>query len=150
MLAPPFLNMAKLRYAQIPGASMHASARALATFYHGVSSARLLPAELVDGMVAHREVDGGGGGGGGGGGVRWVAGFQVGACVDSSGRRLSVLGHGAAGGTVGLCVPEAGVVVAVTVSKLTPRGGATRRVVEAMLGEFGLRLSEASGMVGEA
>ena len=144
MLAPPFLNMTKLRHARLPGSSMHASARALATVYHGIGSGQLLPAELVDGLVAHREATADQPG------VRWAAGFQLGLCIDSGGRVHTMLGHGSSGGAVGLCVPEAGVALAMTVSKLSPSGAATRRVVEAMLGELGLKIDHADGLLGKA
>ena len=229
-LGPCFLNMQRLRAAELPGVSMHGSARALAAFYNAVGSAQLLPADLVADLVAvgasawDRQ-----------GGVTWAAGFQCGQCVGVSGRRFTVLGHGAPGGTLGLCgmrcaddqtpraplwsspvllstrqspahlrvgcacqprpppetcaptigrplpllavlihpqaparaeppavraatqnvqrvlmgasplldrapVPECGVSLAVTVSKLTPTRTATRKLVDTVLSEFGLRL----------
>ena len=97
-LGPCFLNMQRLRAAELPGVSMHGSARALAAFYNAVGSAQLLPADLVADLVAvgasawDRQ-----------GGVTWAAGFQCGQCVGVSGRRFTVLGHGAPGGTLGLC-----------------------------------------------
>ena len=144
MLSPPFLNMEKLRTATLPGISMHVSARALATFYHGVGSAQLLPADLVDNLVAQGNTTVNHTG------VQWAAGFQLGSCLDSSGRRLTALGHGAGGGSVGLCVPECGVALAVTVSKLSASRVATGKIVDAMLGEFGLRHLPCAGLLKDA
>ena len=135
LLGAHFLNMARLRRAVLPGVSMHGSARALCSFYDGVTTARLLPASLVDDLVAHGAATAGAKG------VRWAAGFQLGVCTDSSSRQLTALGHGAAGGTIGLCMPEAELSVAVTVSKLSPNRLATRKLIEAMLGEYSLKLA---------
>ena len=142
MLSPPFLNMVKLRTAPLPGVSAHGSARGLATFYAGIANGKLLPPALVDELVAHgppsRHMSG----------VRWAAGFQLGDAKDSSGRSLTVLGHGAPGGTLGLCVPEVELAFAVTASKLSPKRTATIRIVEVMLRELGLKLdTEAAGLL---
>ena len=138
-LAPHFLNMRKLRQAHLPGVSMHASARALAAFYDAFGGGRtLLPPSVVTDVVALSSSQALGGGKGG---VRWAAGFQVGECVDSNGRKCTVLGHSAPGGTIGLCIPAVELALAVTVSKLSPRRLAPRKVIELVLSEYGLKLT---------
>ena len=72
--------------------------------------------------------------------MRWAAGFMVGHCLDGSGRKIAVLGHGAPGGTVGLCLPDAGLALASTVSKLSPSRTATRKGLDLLLSEHGLKL----------
>ena len=52
--------------------------------------------------------------------------------------KKAVLGHAGVGGSIGLCVPEKGVALAVTVSRLSGQRIATKRLVELMLGEGGL------------
>ena len=79
----------------------------------------------------------------------WAAGFQLGEAYDGS-RCMAVLGHGAVGGTVGFVVPQAGVALAVTLSKLTPTGSASRRLVEMLLDELGLRLTMSNGLLQKA
>jgi len=63
-----------------------------------------------------------------------------GALVLTSGRSLPLVGHLGLGGVVGLAVPGAGVALAVTVSQLSVRCTPTRRLVELLLRECGLRL----------
>lgn len=78
----------------------------------------------------------------------WAGGFQVGEALES-GRAVTVLGHGAVGGSVGFCVPSCGLAIGVTVSKLSPGRGATGRLVDAMLDEFGIRLTRSTGLLQE-
>ena len=75
----------------------------------------------------------------------WTLGFQLGVCHDAGGRAHVVIGHGASGGTLGLCIPTANLVVAITVSKLSPGRVATRKLVDTILGEFRLRMQHAPG-----
>ena len=70
----------------------------------------------------------------------WGLGFQLGRVVDASGRSLPLVGHLGLGGVAGLAVPAAGVALAVTVSQLSVRCAPTRRLVELLLRECGLRL----------
>ena len=169
-LAPHFLNMRRLRCATLPGVSLHGSARALATFYDGVGSAKLLPAEVVAELPrlsaaaaavlrpaamrapveSPRAVPSPPAAPSG---VRWAAGFQLGevaATEDGAGAPgQPVLGHGAVGGTVGLLVPHAGVAIAITVSKLAAGRAASQRVVSTLLEEFGLHLTKSAGLLPE-
>lgn len=154
LLAPHFLNMRQLRAATLPGVSMHGSARALARFYDGVGRGRLLPAEVVAELprlsasmrppldaprAAPAQT------------VRWAAGFQLGeATAVADGATEAVLGHGAAGGTVGMLLPGTGVALAVTVSRLTASPTASRRLVDALLDEFGARLTRSEGLLDDA
>ena len=57
---------------------------------------------------------------------------------DMAGAKRAVLGHAAVGGSVGLCVPERKVALAVTVSKLTGNKVGVKKIVELMLAETGL------------
>lgn len=50
----------------------------------------------------------------------------------------AALGHAAPGGTLGLCVPERKVALAITVSKLTGPRAATKKLADLLLGEVGL------------
>ena len=71
---------------------------------------------------------------------RWGLGLQLGECSDSSGpRRLGAFGQAASGGTVGLCVPQAGLGLGITVSKLSRNRLAAAKLSELVLAEFGLR-----------
>ena len=54
------------------------------------------------------------------------------------GSKRTVLGHPAVGGTIGFCVPDRKVALAVTVSKLTVNKVAVKKLVELMMGEVGL------------
>ena len=136
-LAPHFLNMCRLRQAILPGASMHASARALAAFYDAFGGGRvLLPLSAVTKLVSANS--------GGTNEARWVAGFMLGECIDGSGRKCTVLGHSAPGGTLGLCIPAMDIALAITVSKLSPSRAATKRIVELTLGEYGIRVSQSN------
>jgi len=72
-----------------------------------------------------------------------VQGIEVGSLVGPldkfvKGRAVTVLGHAAVGGTIGFCVPDRKVALAVTVSKLTPNKVAVKKLVELMMGECGL------------
>ena len=152
-LSPPFLNMQRLRSSELPAVSMHSSARALAAFYNGITCARLLPADLVAALPhigAQQQLDPRSTHEDGGAvavrRIRWAAGFQLGEARDGS-RSVAVLGHGAVGGTVGFCVPQCGLAVAVTVSKLSAGRGAAARMVDAVLADFGLRLTHSAGLV---
>ena len=182
LLAPHFLNMQKLRTATLPGVSMHGTARALAVFYDGVGSAKLLPTEVVSELprlasfvarghtatpaspasartnpspVKSPPLPAVSGGASNAKGVRWAAGFQLGeAAVEMpvTGEKLlvSVLGHGAVGGSVGFVVPAAGLALAVTVSKLAPHRRASQRLIEMLLDEFGVRLTRSEGLLHDA
>ena len=46
-----------------------------------------------------------------------------------------MIGHAGVGGTVGLCVPDKRVAVAVTVSRLSGERKATKRLLECLLAE---------------
>ena len=72
--------------------------------------------------------------------IIFCLGFQLGRVVDASGRSLPLVGHLGLGGVAGLAVPAAGVALAVTVSQLSVRCAPTRRLVELLLRECGLRL----------
>jgi CubicO group peptidase (beta-lactamase class C family) len=55
------------------------------------------------------------------------------------GMRVQIaIGHAGVGGSIGLCVPEKRVAVAVTISKLSGERTATRRLLDLLLGEVGL------------
>ena len=55
------------------------------------------------------------------------------------GARVQIaIGHAGVGGSIGLCVPEKRVAVAVTMSKLSGGRTATRRLLDLLLGEVGL------------
>mmetsp|Transcript_72693 Transcript_72693/g.144411 ORF Transcript_72693/g.144411 Transcript_72693/m.144411 type:complete len:89 (-) Transcript_72693:132-398(-) len=56
------------------------------------------------------------------------------------GQRRAVVGHTAVGGTIGFCVPERKVAVAITVSRLTGQRSAVKKLLELLLGEVGLGL----------
>ena len=71
----------------------------------------------------------------------WALGFQR----DYAGSHV-VLGHAGVGGSVGFCVPDVGLAVAIHVSKLTSARVATRKLAELVLSEFGLPLP-AGGLV---
>ena len=137
LLNPATLNMATLRAACLPGASMHASAHGLASFYSSLASARpvlgppLLPPALL--ARASSAADG-----------RWGLGLQRGTVVGNTGRRLTALGHAATGGSVGFCVPTRGVACAVLVSNLSSERCVTRRVLAPLLAE--LELGELQGI----
>ena len=137
LLNPATLNMATLRAACLPGASMHASAHGLASFYSSLASARpvlgppLLPPALL--ARASSAADG-----------RWGLGLQRGTVVGNTGRRLTALGHAATGGSVGFCVPTRGVACAVLVSNLSSERRVTRRVLAPLLAE--LELGELQGI----
>ena len=141
--------MSRMRAAPLPSVSAFASARALATFYQGIGSAQLLPPELVDDLqrIDELSVRRSSPAAAAAEGVRYAAGFQLADCTDASGRTVGVIGHGAPGGTLGLCVPGSGVALAVTVSKLSPGRVATCKIVEAVLGEFGLTLGKSAGLL---
>ena len=64
--------------------------------------------------------------------TRWALGMQVGTAGKGE-QRAAVLGHRGMGGSVGLCVPQAGVAIAVTVSQLSARRDATRRLLAVAL-----------------
>jgi hypothetical protein len=53
--------------------------------------------------------------------------------------KTAALGHSGAGGCIGLCVPSAGLGLAVTVSRLSGQRVATNRLVELMLSEMGMQ-----------
>ena len=55
-----------------------------------------------------------------------------------SSAKVRVIGHAGVGGTVGLCVPDKRVAVAVTVSRLSGERKATKRLLECLLAEVGL------------
>ena len=137
LLNPATVNMATLRAACLPGASMHASAHGLASFYSSLASARpvlgppLLPPALL--ARASSAADG-----------RWGLGLQRGTVVGNTGRRLTALGHAATGGSVGFCVPTRGVACAVLVSNLSSERRVTRRVLAPLLAE--LELGELQGI----
>ena len=144
---PATLNAAQLRAACVPGVSAHGSARALARFYAALAggaedsgaapltaSLRLPQAALAhaarpssSGMLNSAP-------------ATWGLGLQLGHVVDAAGRTLPLVGHLGLGGVVGLAVPGAGVALAVTVSQLSVRCAPTRRLVELLLRECGLRL----------
>jgi len=138
--SPPALNSRQLRTACIPGVSAHGSARGLAAFYAafaggGSGPSLQLPRELLAQVAMPRtsgELNGGA--------ATWGLGVQLGEVVDQGGRKHVLLGHLGLGGSVGLCVPECGVAVAVTVSQLSTRCDASRRLVELLLRECGLSL----------
>ena len=132
---PPLLNMARLRAACLPGASMHSSARALATFYEALGAGRLLSPGALGSV---RKLAGSGSAGKHESGA---LGFQFGGCTSDVRRdRLLALGAAGVGGSLGLCVPEAGLALGITVSKLSASRLATRRLCELALSEVGLRL----------
>jgi len=180
-LGPHFLNMRRLRAAALPGASMHGSARALATFYDGLLGAPLPPGHGAQGAgymaqgtgselgapllpgplvltqlprLATTTATSRPGAAAAGAGypaeaaepVRWAAGFQLGEAVQA-GRAVEILGHGAAGGTVGFCIPASGLALSITVNKLSPARTATRRLVEVVLAEFGVRVTRGAGLL---
>jgi CubicO group peptidase (beta-lactamase class C family) len=137
LLNPSTLNMATLRAACLPGASMHASAHGLASFYSSLASARpvLGPPLLPPALLARASSAAEG---------RWGLGLQRGAVVGNTGRRLTALGHAATGGSVGFCVPTRGVACAVLVSNLSSERRVTRRVLAPLLAE--LQLGELQGI----
>ena len=55
-----------------------------------------------------------------------------------AGSKRSVLGHAAVGGTIGFCVPDRKLALAVTVSKLTGQKVGVKKLVELMMSEVGL------------
>ena len=130
LLNPATLNMATLRAACLPGASMHASAHGLGSFYAALASARpvlgppLLPPALLARASAATE-------------GHWGLGLQRGA-VGGGSRRLTALGHAATGGSVGFCVPARGVACAVLVSNLSSERRVTRRILAPLLADLDL------------
>jgi hypothetical protein len=129
LLSPAGLNMRRMRAACVPGASAHASAFALATFYSALAAGRLLPRPVLSraarrtstGLLASEE-------------ATWGLGFQLGSLQDGEWRHV-VLGHAATGGSLAFCVPEIGLAVAITVSRLTADRAATRRILALVLRE---------------
>jgi len=150
---PSTLNMARLRMALLPGASAHGTAHGLAQLYSALGAGKLVPSALLS-QAQQLSVAGKGAAGEP---VRFGLGFQVGSCVEVAkvqgievgalvgpldkfvkDRTRPVLGHAAVGGTLGFCVPDRKVALAVTVSKLTPNKVAVKKIVELMMGEVGL------------
>jgi CubicO group peptidase (beta-lactamase class C family) len=123
---PAAYNMRLLRRGALPGASAFASARALAAFYAAVAEGRLFDAGR--GAFARAAAPGALDGEP----TRWALGMQVGTAGKGE-QRAAVLGHRGMGGSVGLCVPQAGVAIAVTVSQLSARRDATRRLLAVAL-----------------
>lgn len=56
-----------------------------------------------------------------------------------SSAKVVALGHAGTGGSIGLCIPSAGLGLAVTVSRLSGQRLATNKLVELMLSEMGLQ-----------
>jgi len=156
--SPATLNAAQLRAACVPGVSAHGSARALSRFYASLAAGGAQPAGGGEPAAAAAAAAAAASG------LRlphaalaraarpassgvlnsapatWGLGFQLGRVVDASGRSLPLVGHLGLGGVAGLAVPAAGVALAVTVSQLSVRCAPTRRLVELLLRECGLRL----------
>lgn len=123
--------------AGIPGLSMHATAHALATFYAALGAGQLVGSSVLS-QAPHLSAAGNMRGVRG----RWGLGLQIGECVESQGqRRHLALGHAASGGSVGLCVPQAGLALAITVSKLSRSRLASSKLTELLLLEYGMKLS---------
>ena len=157
--SPATLNAAQLRAACVPGVSAHGSARALSRFYASLAAGGAQPAGGGEPAAAAAAAAASASSG-----LRlphaalaraarpassgmlnsapatWGLGFQLGRVVDASGRSLPLVGHLGLGGVAGLAVPAAGVALAVTVSQLSVRCAPTRRLVELLLRECGLRL----------
>ena len=137
----------------MPGVSAHGSARALARFYAALAggdepaggaepaaAASTAGLRLPQAVVAHAARPASSGTLNSAPATWGLGGFQLGRVVDTSGRSLPLVGHLGLGGVVGLAVPGAGVALAVTVSQLSVRCAPTRRLVELLLRECGLRL----------
>ena len=86
-------------------------------------SARLMhdAVHAVRQRVGEREGSGGGAGGATGGRPSAMA-----------------IGHAGVGGSIGLCIPERRVALAITVSKLSGGRTATKKILELLLAEVGL------------
>jgi len=145
LLNPATLNMHALLTRLLPGASALGSAHALAQFYAAVGAGRLLPASLL----AQAQATTAAGTDITGEKVRFGLGFQLGACTETAVRGIELdlthrtkthaaLGHAAVGGTIGFCVPEKRVALAITVSKLASARPATRRLLDLLMAEVGL------------
>ena len=154
-------NMKRLITSVLPGASAHGSAHGLAQFYAALTAGKL---GVPSALLAQAQQLAQPGKGPAGEPVRFGLGFQVGSCVEVAKvqgievsalvrpldkflekidkvdrtHKLFVLGHAAVGGTIGFCVPDRKVALAVTVSKLTPNKVAVKKLVELMMGEVGL------------
>jgi len=164
--SPASYGMATLQAAAVPAASCHANAHGLATFYAALADGRLLDEATLTsppppcsggashhpGGASHRPRGASHHPGGASHRPRgasqpatWHVGLQVGECTPlsfSSARRpLVALGHSATGGSIGLCVPERRIALAVTVNKLSSAAPATQRIVDMMLTECGLELT---------
>ena len=160
--SPATLNAAQLRAACVPGVSAHGSARALSRFYAALAGGGAQPAgggepaataaaataalaasssglRLSHAALA-RAAQPASSGVLNSAPATWGLSFQLGRVVDASGRSLALVGHLGLGGVAGLAVPAAGVALAVTVSQLSVRCTPTRRLVELLLRECGLRL----------
>jgi CubicO group peptidase (beta-lactamase class C family) len=160
---PATLNMKTMRQALLPGVSAHASAHALATFYNALGAGKLVPPALLS-QAQQLSVSGTGPAGES---VRFGLGFELGTCADFVslqrmkngikedavsllkdavyevrgrvvGEPARVVGHVGVGGTIGLCVPERKVALAITVSRLSGAKIASKKLVELLLGEVGL------------
>ena len=126
---PATLNSEQLRGAAVPGASFWASARGLAAFYAALGAGRLYPLrELTEGRAATGTFLGRS--------TKWSLGLQVTAL--GSERAVTAVGHAATGGTIAFAVPERGLAVAITTSKLASEPVATRKVLKLVLAEYGL------------
>ena len=126
---PATLNSEQLRAAAVPGASFWASARGLAAFYAALGAGRLYPLrELTEGRAATGTFLGRP--------TKWSLGLQVTALGGE--RAVTAVGHAATGGTIAFAVPERGLAVAITTSKLASEPVATRKVLKLVLAEYGL------------
>lgn len=134
--SPVALNSRQLRTAIVPAVSTHGSARALAAFYAALAlPGRLFPPPVLRQIaqpLSHGSMHGSA--------ACWGVGVQLGSVVDSAGCEHVVIGHIGLGGNLGLCVPECGVSLALTVSQLSTRCATSHRMVELLLLECGLKL----------
>jgi len=148
---PATLNASQLRTACVPGVSAHGSARALARFYAalvagsaestgGAEPATATGLRLPHSLVAHVAQPASSGTLNSAPATWGLGGLQLGHVVDTAGRTLPLVGHLGLGGVIGLAVPGADVALAVTVSQLSVRCAPTRRLVELLLHQCGLRL----------
>ena len=147
---PATFNSKRLVHGGLPGSSMLGSARALAQYYDALNRGTLVRRETLDRAIASSRS-----------GtledqpVHWGLGWQLGSIeaapkstfTSREPKRSHVLGHRGTGGTVGFCVPDAGLAVAITVSQLSTTKTATRRLLSLALNECGGWEAPSGGLV---
>ena len=136
-MLPTVFNHQRFRRAVIPAANGHFSARALCTFYEALADGVLLPNTDTQLLRQGRSTDG-----------------MTEPSAVSSGNRLGVIGsgfqafdvgetgsaygHGGIGGSLGVCDPQSGLAVAITVNRLNTDCAPTVAIVDLLARELGL------------